>query len=774
MLTIWRLNIIFGIRQTLWYILAIALAYFFFRFDNVLPTLKRYKYLLLIIGLILAVLTFLFGTYPSGDGPKLWLGFSGIYFQPSELLKIILIIYLAAYFSERYFLRINIIETILPTLLLVMAALFILIGQRDMGTALIFIVIYIGMLYITFGQKRILIVGLLIIALAAVIGYFFIDLIRIRFQTWMQPWLDPQSGSYQIIQSIIAIAAGGVFGSGIGIGYPGLVPIPHSDFIYTTIIEETGMVGSISMISLFTILLYRGIQIALRTNNRYYRYLASGITIYIAFQTILIIGGNIRLLPITGVPLPLVSYGGSSLITTSLAIIFLVKISESSQKSHFETYELIPFRNGAALFSIGMILLAMVTGWWGVIRSDDLQLRPDNARRLAASRYVQRGSILDRNGEEITETKGTVGNYDHKLLYLPLSNTIGYFDHNFGVNALEEEFDDYLSGQRGYPAFDLWFNYLLFDQPLPGRDVRLTLDLSIQETVDEVLSNSLGSAVVLNASNGEVLAISSMPHYDANALRENWGSWLDDPDSPLLNRASQGAYPVDELLLPFLIAQGATILDLELPEASLGEWDCAVDKEPPELWSQAIIRGCGLALQTAAEELDGKFFVNAVQKFGLDTNVDIGLPINPPMNLDEISNWQETLNGESKLRVSPLQMALAASVFSSQGTQAVPEILSAVNTQDQGWVITAEPEVFEILPSSSANDISRLLSSNIIPGWEMSAQSEDENGQYAWYLAGTPANWSSTPIIVVMVSEDRNPEELRTIGQQVFEEIIES
>lgn len=774
LLTIWRLNIVFGIRQTLWYILSIILAYLFFKFEGVLSTLKRYKYLLLFVGLILAVLTFLFGTYPSGEGPNLWLGFQGLYFQPSELLKIILIIYLAAFFSEKYFLRVNIIETILPTLLLVLAALFILVGQRDMGTALIFIVIYIGMLYITFGQKRILVIGILIIAIAAIVGYLYIDLIRIRFQAWMQPWLDPQSGSYQIIQSIIAIAAGGVFGSGIGIGYPGLVPIPHSDFIYTSIIEESGMVGSIALISMFTILLYRGIQIALKTNNHFYRYLASGITIYMAFQTILIVGGNIRLLPITGVTLPLVSYGGSSLVTTSLAIYFLVKISDCNQDFKHEARELIPFRNGAALFSIGMILLAIVTGWWGIIHSDDLQLRPDNARRLTASRYVQRGSILDRNGVEITSTSGTVGRYEHELLYLPLSNTIGYHDSNFGINALEEEFDDYLSGQRGYPAFDTWFNYLLYDQPLPGRDIRLTLDLSIQQIVDESISDLNSSAVIMNAANGEILAISSFPHYDANALNENWETWLNDPNSPLLNRASQGAYPVGELLLPYLISQDTSILDMEMPEATETDWDCAVDDETPELWSQAITRGCGLALQTAADDLDGAYIANIIAKFGLNTNIDIGLPINLPQALDEEANWQEMLLGEETIRVSPLQMVYAASVFSGEGKQAVPQIHSAVNTQDQGWVITAETDNFQVLSEETARDITRLLSSNEITGWEISAQTEDENGQYAWYLAGTPSNWNSTPIVMVLVAENFSAEELRSIGQQVFERIIES
>jgi cell division protein FtsW (lipid II flippase) len=238
MLSIWRLSILFGIRQTLWFMVSIILVFLFLRSEEILDILKKYKYVLLTIGLFLTVLTFFFGTYPGGNGPTLWLGFHGIYFQPSEILKLILIIFLAAFFSDKYFVKFNLLQTILPTLILFLSAIFILVGQHDLGTSLIFIVLYIGMLYIIFGKKRILVIGLLIVAVAAAVGYYFIDLIRIRFMAWLAPWTDPQSGSYQIIQSIIALAAGGVFGSGIGIGYPGLIPIPHSDFIYSSIVEK--------------------------------------------------------------------------------------------------------------------------------------------------------------------------------------------------------------------------------------------------------------------------------------------------------------------------------------------------------------------------------------------------------------------------------------------------------------------------------------------------------------------------------------------------------
>jgi cell division protein FtsW (lipid II flippase) len=257
-LTIWRINPIFGLRQSIWFLICVGFSLLFFRKPQILVLFKKYKYLLLAFGLILSAFTFLFGTYPGGIGPHLWLGFRGLYFQPSELLKLLLIIYLSAYFSENNYPHIRIIQTIFPTGVLVLAALFILIAQRDLGTALIFIAIYIFMLFIAFSKKRILAIGIGVIALSAIVGYFSIDLIRIRFQGWMLPWADTQSGSYQITQSLIAVAAGGLFGTGIGLGNPRLIPISHSDFIYSAIVEETGLFGSIAMILLFAILLFRG------------------------------------------------------------------------------------------------------------------------------------------------------------------------------------------------------------------------------------------------------------------------------------------------------------------------------------------------------------------------------------------------------------------------------------------------------------------------------------------------------------------------------------
>ncbi len=771
MLTIWRLSFVFGIRQTMWYILAVLMGYFVLRSEKFLDTLKKYKYVILILGMTLAVLTFFFGTYPGGEGPKLWLGFHGIYFQPSEPLKLILIIYLAAFFSEKYYLKFDLLQTILPTLILFGASLFILVGQRDMGTALIFIVIYIGMLYSIFGKKRILGIGALIVGFAAVVGYLFIDLIRIRFQAWVFPWLDAQSGSYQIIQSIIAIAAGGLLGSGLGIGFPGLVPVPHSDFIYASIVEETGMVGAIALVSLFAILLFRGMQTAIRTSSRFYRFLASGIGIFITFQTILIVGGNIRLLPITGVTLPLISYGGSSLLTSTLAIFLLVKISSTPKPEQpRESHELISHRNIAGLLSIALVMLTLVTGWWAIIQSNDLQLRQDNQRNLIASQYVKRGIFIDRNDLAITGNTGSIGHYKHELLYPNLSNTIGYYNYNYGISGLEAQYNDYLSGQAGYPTFDTWFNYLLYDQPLPGRDVRLTLDLNKQKILDTMLKGHQGAAIVMDASSGEILALASNPSYNANSLQENWQIWNSDSSSPFLNRVTQGAYPVGELLAPFLIADKSSVLEDEMDPAAFsgGQAFCAVGASKPELWSQAVTNGCRAALKQILMDKSEDMVIQALSRYGLNTALDIGLPLNETQDLGQVGNWQELIYGDNRIRVSPLQMAYAFSIFSNAGLQPAPTLLSAINTAESGWAVSETGQGAQVISAETAQDISRLLASDEINGWEISARAQDENGTYSWYAAGTPSLGSSNPLVIVVVTEEDNAEELRWIGRQIF------
>ena len=554
LLTIWRLNPFFGFRQTLWLSICTIVSLILIRNPQILNQLKKYKYSWLAVGLFLITLTFFFGTYPGGVGPKLWLGYKGVFFQPSEFLKIILIVYLASYFSEKHSGKFDLVHTIFPTIILVLASLVILIWQRDLGTALIFITIYFLILYFVFGKKRILVLWILLLSLSAIAGYILIDLIRIRFQAWILPWgATTQSSSYQIIQSIISIAAGGLFGTGFGLGYPSLVPLSHSDFIFTAIAEEIGFIGSIGFISLLVIFLFRGIKVSIESKDRFHKYLAAGITAYVITQSILIIGGNIRLFPITGVTLPFISYGGSSLLTSYLALSMLLIVSSHKKKPNNLSSSSIHFKNVSVIFTLCLVAIAMTIGWWGIIRSNDLQARSDNPRHLISNTYVKRGQILDRNNHILAETKGKPGYFHRYYPYIPLSNSIGYIHQKFGLHGIEKEYDEYLSGIKGYPANTLWLNYLLYDQPPDGRSIRLTLDLDLQKAVDDFMYENQGAAVAINAENGEILAISTYPFIDANQLDENWDDWKSSENAQFLNRSSQGAYPIGGLLAPLLL-----------------------------------------------------------------------------------------------------------------------------------------------------------------------------------------------------------------------------
>ncbi|MDP2965448.1 MAG: FtsW/RodA/SpoVE family cell cycle protein [Pelolinea sp.] len=772
-LTIWRINFIFGLRQAIWFLTCVGFSYLFFRQPQILSTFKKYKYLLLAFGLILSALTFLFGTYPGGESPRLWLGFKGLYFQPSELLKLLLIIYLSAYFSDNNYSRIRIIQTIFPTVVLVLAALFILIAQHDLGTALIFIAIYIFMLFITFGKKRILAIGLGIIAISTIVGYFSIDLIRIRFQGWMLPWADTQAGSYQITQSIIAIAVGGLSGAGIGLGNPRLIPISHSDFIYSAIVEETGLFGSIALVLLFALLLFRGFSIAIRTSNLYYRYLAAGISLFLTSQAILIIGGNIRLLPITGVTLPFLSYGGSSLLISFLSACILLFIESDHNRIDENRYDFRAFHILGLLFAFSFLLIALATGWWAIIRSRDLQLRADNPRHLIAAQFVKRGAILDRNDTVIVSSVGEIGQFTRKNQYAPLSNTVGFIDSTYGSAGLEASQEDYLGGEKGYPAFDMWFNYLLFDQPLPGRDVRLTVDLKLQKAVDELLQPFIGSAIVLNAENGEILAIASHPYINSNDLKNSWGIWKSDPDSPFINRAVQGAYPIDSLFTPFLLSQiNPTDLpdyDLSIQVAnSITSSGCAIVETEENAFNQAIMDGCPSALIQTIGITGSNKVRKVINDFMLTRTPDIGLPINETVHYVPDLMWHDLFFSEDPLRVSPLQIAASASAITHHGLIPNPQILSAVDTSEEGWVFLSEKKQSRGVSADQANSINDFLKSKGISGWEITAQGVDSNSNVSWFVAGTPSNWSGTPITVVLVLEEQNPFKARSTGRAIY------
>ncbi len=773
-LTVYRLNSAFGLRQTVWLAFCVGLVWLALRKPELLAILRRYKYVWLTSGLLLTTLTFFFGTYPAGEGPRLWLGFKGVYLQPSEPLKLLLIIYLAAYLADRLPFSFNLAQLLLPGLVLVVAALVILLAQRDLGTTSLFILLYFFMIYLTSGKRRVLLVGGILILLAGATGYFLFDIIRARVDSWINPWLDTAGRSYQIIQSMIAIGAGGVFGNGPGLGNPGVIPVAISDFIFSAVAEETGLLGSLGMVALLVLLTARAWLIALRAPTSYQRYLASGLSIYIALQSILIIGGNIRLLPLTGVTLPFVSYGGSSLMTSFMALLILLLISNQQEGEPASLPKTTPYKISSGLILAGFAAITLVNGWWAFIRSSDLQTRPDNPRNQIADRYELRGRILDRQNQPIVITNGKPGSYTRETLYPPLGHLTGYTHGLVGMAGLEYSLNGYLRGLEGNPSSTIWWHHLLYGAPPAGVDVRLSIDLETQRLADKLMGDHPGALVLLNAQTGEILAMVSHPTFDPNQIDQKWETWRSDEQSPLLNRAVQGQYPPGTALGPFLLAAAnqSNIFPTPPKELSVIEneqnWDCAKWIGNSNSWDEIIQRGCPGASLTLGNRLGIERLNEMYRQMGLFEAPDVPLETARPVAAKTLSDAPTAALGSGEIRVSPLQMALAAAALSGNSVRPLPTLTLAVLTTHQGWVILPASESQTAFSQDSVQETTTALTLPDSPLWGSFGNAQTDQGEITWYLSGTVPGWKDTSLALALVLEEDNPLLAQQIGNKLL------
>lgn len=717
LLTVWRLDEGFGARQALWLGVSLLVFSFGLQLPTTLGFLRRYKYLLLTGGLLLTALTLLFGTNPSGLGPRLWLGCCGVYFQPSEPLKLLLVAYLAAYFADRLPIQLHSFPLMYPTFILSGIAILLLLVQRDLGTASIFIALYTIIVYLATGRRRALVFSTALLIFVGFVGYYLVDIIQARVNSWLNPWDDPSGGSYQIIQSLLAVANGGLEGRGPGLGSPALVPVAMSDFIFAVIAEETGLIGTLGLIALYGLILARGLRASLRAPDSFRRLLAAGIAAYFGIQTLLIISGNLRLLPLTGVTLPFVSYGGSSLLTSFIALLFLLLISNHLDEEPAPLLKAQPYVALSTFLSLGLFAAALTNGWWAIIRGPDLLTRTDNPRRSIEDRYVPRGWLLDRSNDPINITEGEVGTYTRIYNYPDLGPIVGYNHPIYGQAGLEASLDEYLRGLRGNPASTIWWNHLVYGMSPGGLDVRLSIDLRLQSRADEMISNHAGAVVLLNAKTGEILVMSSHPAFDPNLLNEIGSQLNKDPDKPLINRASTGVYPTGSLIEPF---------------------------------AQALVGNVNLN----ENELR-----NVHEAFGFERVPQLQIPVAEPITNAELEHQH----------VTPLQVALACAALSNGGVVPAPRIATAVNTPSDGWVIL--PALDTSFEAIQAADAEAAAGSFIQEGenyWSHTGQATEKDTTATWFIAGTPPNWQASPLVVVVLLEEDNTSWAERIGQALL------
>lgn len=305
-----------------------------------LSVLARYKYTWMAAGVALLLLTAAAGR--EVGGARIWFRVGLINFTSWELVKVVLVVFIAAYLDEHREVLVGgrrglwqllpPLPYLVPILAMWLAAMFVLIFARDLGATLLFFGIFLAMLYVATGRLSWVALGLVLLAGGSAVAYQIFAHVQLRVAMWIDPWQDPLDRGYQILHGLYAFANGGLVGAGLGGGDPASIPIVWSDFAFAAFAEEVGFLGALAMGGLYLVLLYRGFSIAVAARTSFLQLLAAGLTFVIAMQALVIVAGNAKLIPLTGITLPFVAYGGSSLVTNFLSLGLLARVSLDSER----------------------------------------------------------------------------------------------------------------------------------------------------------------------------------------------------------------------------------------------------------------------------------------------------------------------------------------------------------------------------------------------------------------------------------------------------------
>lgn len=526
-----------------------------------LEVIKRYKYVLGIAGIILLVLPMFIGTEIYGS--KLWIKIGGFQFQPGEFAKVLIVLFLAGYLAENRELLSISNRTVLgikfprlrllyPLFIVWGVCLLVVAFERDLGSALLFYTIFLIMLYVATGRVSYVIIGLALLAVGAFGMYQIMSHVQVRVAIWLDPFSDAQNLGYQIVQSLFSLADGGLAGVGIGKGMADIIPVVASDMIFAAIGEEMGLLGGSAVLLLFMLFAVRGLTTAARAKSDLAAFSAAGLTAAISFQAFTIVGGVTKLIPLTGVTLPFMSQGGSSLLASFVIVALLLRAGDEAtgrsteiantstdlatagyrttvRGSHMRRPALDTPESGllgrvalanrltrtvflfTALFAV---LIGNIT-YIQVIKASEYQDMPSNNHTINKARFIKRGSIITANGltlaESIQQADGTYArSYPNGNL---AAHVVGYYSQQYGTMGIENTQNDTLTGSKDYSSWQNALNSLAGISE-PGNSVQLTIDSRIQRAAEQALAGRVGAIVALDPRSGAVLAWASAPTFD--------------------------------------------------------------------------------------------------------------------------------------------------------------------------------------------------------------------------------------------------------------------
>lgn len=747
-----------AMKQVGWLFLGVVFMILVLLLLRNLDKIANYKYTLMIAGVILLLSPLLPFIGSEIYGSRIWLSIAGFSFQPGEIAKILIVLFLAGYLAQNREMlsvfthrvgpfHIPDLRTLAPLLIMWAISLLIVVFEKDLGSALVVFFVFITMLYVATGKKPYLIIGFVLIAVGGLAAFALFSHVQVRVDTWLNPFADPTNTGYQLVQSIFSMADGGMFGVGIGNGMADQIPIVESDFIFAAIAEETGLLGAAGVLLLFLSFAIRGLITAARAKSDVSSFIAVGLTAIIVLQAFIIVGGVTRLIPLTGLTLPFVSQGGSSLLASFIIVGFLLKCGDegtglgAEMQSGTGTISVNGVLGRVSLgkrltgtmiaFSIMFALLVANLTLIMVVQAEEYKNMPINNHTLAKENKTERGTISTYDNVVLAQSvKQEDGTYERVYPAGDLaSHVVGYASQTYGTSGIEASCNDTLKGTRNYASWvDVLNSYT--GAGTPGNDVKLTLNSTIQQAAQDALEGFAGACVVIDPETGAVLALASAPTYDAadiESLLKNGSE-----SSALYNRATQAQYSPGSTFkmvslataLENSVATETTIYNspgtMEIGNAEVTNYGGNTYGEitlarATELSSNTVFGQLGT-------QIGSELLVKSSEKFGFGMDISFDLPLVKSVMPDpkEMTEWETAWSaagepvGEHASPAGPqatvLEMALVGCAIANNGVIKQPYLVDSVyNADGKNSYVARGSNLSTAISSSTANRVKKVL-----------------------------------------------------------------
>ena len=801
-------------NQVIWLFLGVACMILVLAFSRNLEKLAHYKYTLMAIGFLLLLSPLLPFVGQEIYGSRIWLSIGPFSFQPGELAKVVIVLFLASYLSANRELlsvftwrvgpfRLPDIRTLAPMIVMWAIALLIVIFEKDLGSALVFFFVFLAMLYVATGKRLYLVVGVLLITLGFVGAYLAFSHVQVRVANWLDPFADPQGAGYQMLQGLYSMADGDLFGVGIGRGLADQIPVVESDFIFAAIAEECGLLGSAGILLVYLSFAIRGYVTAARAKSDFSSLVAAGVTTTIVLQAFIIVGGVTRLIPLTGLTLPFVSQGGSSLLASFIAIGFLLRCGDEGTGVSAEMENATSMlqansvlgrvslgkRLTTSIVLLSLLFVALVANLTliMVVQAKDYQNMPGNNHTAAREATVKRGTIATYDGVTLAESILTDdGTYARSYPAGDLaSQVVGYYSTKYGTSGIEASQNETLTGEQNFAS---WLDVLNAQAGIttPGHDIVLTIDSGVQRAAQQAIEGYTGACVVIDPKSGAVLAMASSPTYDA----ADFDTVLDEAaagsgTTALLNRATQAQYaPGSTFKMVTLatalendIASEDTVFDspgeMEIGNAPVRNFD---GNDYGELTlAQATEMSSNTAFAQLGVEIGADVLASGAEAFGFNKQLDFDLPLAMSVMSDprQMSVWEtawaavgqpvgDEAGGGPIATV--LEMAMVGCALANDGTIMHPYLVEGIYNANGQRSFTASPTTFQQAVSKrTADRMTTVLEGVVSNGTGYNAQLQGaavagktgtaETGNDAddsWFVGYAPAEDPEVVVAVIL------------------------